>query len=85
MSDFGYHTQFIAKGEYGKFSKVKEEFDELKDAWENRESKVLTICELCDLYGAMEEFAKETLNISMDEIIKFSNLTKEVYQSRTRK
>lgn len=85
MSEFGYHTQFIVKGEYGKFSKVKEEFDELKDAWENRESKVLTICELSDLYGAMEAFANECLNISMDEIVKFSDLTKEVYQNRPQK
>lgn len=85
MSDFGYHTQFIPKGECGEFSKIEEEFEELKDAWKNRESKVLTICELSDLYGSMEAFANKCLNISMDEIVKFSDLTKEAYQSRTQK
>ena len=85
MSDFGYHTIFIEKGEYGKFSKVKEEFDELKDAFENRESNVLTICELSDLYGAMEAFAEQTLHIPMSEVVKFAELTKEVYQNRPQK
>lgn len=85
MSDFGYHTQFIPKGEYGEFSKVEEEFEELKDAWLNRESSVLSVCELSDLYGAMEAFAEKTLHMSMSEVIKFSELTKEVYQNRPQK
>lgn len=82
MSDFGYHTKFIAKGEYGTFDKIKEEFEELEDAWKNRESTVLSICELCDLYGAMKEFAEKTLNIPMSEVIKFSTLTDKVYENR---
>lgn len=85
MSDFGYHTIFIEKGEYGEFSKVKEEFDELKDAFENRKSNVLAICELSDLYGAMEAFAEKTLHISMSEVVKFAELTKEVYKNRPQK
>jgi hypothetical protein len=85
MSDFGYHTQFIPKGEYGEFSKVEEEFEELKDAWLNRESSVLSVCELSDLYGAMEAFAEITLHMPMSEVIKFSELTKEVYQNRPQK
>jgi hypothetical protein len=82
MGDFGYHTQFIERGEYGQFSKIREEFEELKDAWETQENKVLAICELCDLYGAIEAFAQESLNMSMDDIIQFSDLTKEVYSTR---
>lgn len=85
MSDFGYHTKFISKGEYGQFSKVEEEFEELKDAWLNRESSVLSVCELSDLYGAMEAFAEKTLHMPMSEVIKFSELTKEVYQNRPQK
>lgn len=82
MSEFGYHSRFIPKGEYGEFSKIEEEYNELVDIWNNTNNVVLTACELSDLYGAMEAFAEKTLNISMDEIVKMSNLTKDAYDSR---
>ena len=82
MENYGYHTKRIDKGVYGDFSKVKEEFEELEDAWNNRKSVALTICELADLYGSMKAFAEKTLNIPMEEIVKFSELTDEVYLSR---
>lgn len=83
MSEFGYHSKFIQKGEYGEFSKIEEEYKELEDIWNNTQNRVLTACELSDLYGAMEAFAEKTLNIPMNEIVKMSNLTKDVYDSRS--
>ena len=49
----GYHKKIIEKGILGEFSKVKEEFQELEDAYEQN-NKVLIICELTDLVGAID-------------------------------
>jgi len=52
----GYHKAIITKGEIGEYSKVKEEFEELTDAYE-QDDKILQIIEVTDLIGAIEEFS----------------------------
>lgn len=79
----GYHIKEIEKGEYGKFSKIKEEFQELEDAYEQNDS-ILVLCELSDLYGAMEGFAKRW-NIDMQQIKEFSDKTKSAFKDGTRR
>jgi len=74
----GYHKREITKGEIGEYSKVKEEFDELTDAWEQNNS-VLIICELTDLVGAIEEYAKK-FNLSLGDLKRFSDLTKSAFK-----
>ena len=78
----GYHTTEIKKGEIGKFSKIEEEFLELKDAVEQGDS-ILTICELSDLYGAMEEYLKRW-NMDMRALKSFSDKTKEAFKEGSR-
>lgn len=79
----GYHTKFIEKGVLGEFSKIREEFEELRDA-ESQECKVLAICELTDLIGAIEEYALTQFNLSLADLKQFSDLTKKAFKSGKR-
>lgn len=79
----GYHTHKIKKGVLGEFSKIEEEFEELKDAVE-QEDKVLIMCELTDLIGSIEEFSKK-FNLTLEDLIKFSNKTKNAFKDGQRK
>lgn len=80
----GYHKKEIKKGVYGQFSKIKEEFDELEDA-NNQWDKILIMCELSDLVGAIEAFAKEKFNLTLVDIKKFSDKTKQAFTDGKRK
>lgn len=78
-----YHKRFIPKGDLGQFSKIQEEFQELSDA--NFQSCApLEICEICDLYGAIEEYIKK-YNLTMEDIKKFSDMTKKAFVEGSRK
>lgn len=74
----GYHKKNIEKGNIGEFSKIKEEFEELQDAFEQND-KILQICELTDLIGAIEFFAINNFNLTLNDLIIFSNKTKEAF------
>ena len=75
-----YHKTEIEKGILGEFSKIKEEFEELKDAVE-QEDKILQICELSDLIGAIESFCQNKFNYSTLQKIK--QLADEGVQNET--
>lgn len=79
----GYHTREIQKGVIGEFSKIKEEFEELTDGY-NQDNKVLIICELTDLVGAIEEYAKK-FNLTIMDLKSFSDLTKSAFNDGKRK
>ena len=79
MSNSKYHTINIPKGEIGKISKIEEELLELKDA-ENQNSKIMIMIELCDLYGSIEEYAKN-FNLTMEDLKKFSDITKRAIKN----
>lgn len=79
----GYHKRKIDKGVLGEFSKIKEEFNELEDAFEQNISP-LVICELCDLVGAIEEYSISKYNITLDELIKMKDLTKSAFKEGKR-
>lgn len=74
----GYHKNKIKRGVFGEFSKINEEYDELLDAHEQND-KILMICELCDLIGAIEGYAEREFQISLEDIIKFKNKTKNAF------
>ena len=78
-----YHIKEIKKGNIGEFSKIKEEFEELEDA-ENQKCKGLIICELTDLVGAIEEYAK-TFNLTLADLKQFSDMTKSAFIEGKRK
>lgn len=79
----GYHKREIKKGEIGEFSKIQEEFVELLDAFE-QDDKVLQICELTDLVGAIELFVEKHFNLNLNDLKKFSDKTKEAFKDKTR-
>lgn len=78
----GYHKRKIKKGVYGKFSKVKEEFEELEDAVD-QDIHLLKLFELSDLIGAIEAYG-ESLGMSFEELVKFSKLNKSAFKDGTR-
>jgi hypothetical protein len=79
----GYHTKEIAKGTYGTISKIVEELDELIDANEQR-SNILELCELSDLYGAIEGYVQTRFGMSMDDLRIMSDLTKSAFRDGSR-
>jgi hypothetical protein len=78
----GYHKKKIKKGVLGKFSKIKEEFEELKDAKEQGD-KILILCELSDLQGAIEEYIKQW-NLTLYDLKLFSDKTKMAFREGKR-
>jgi len=73
-----YHIKYIEKGVIGEFSKINEEFEELLDAFE-QDDKVLQICELTDLIGAISEYSNKHFNLTMDDLYCFSLKTKHAF------
>ena len=83
QSNKGYHLREIPKGVLGEFSKIKEEFTELEDAHE-QDSKVLEICELTDLIGAIRYYAGNKFNLSLEDLIRFSMQTEQAFKNGKR-
>lgn len=78
-----YHKREITRGVLGEVSKIKEEFEELMDAYEQN-SPVLEICELCDMIGAIEAYAKN-FNLTLSDLIKMKEATTEAFKTGKRK
>jgi hypothetical protein len=78
----GYHLKNIKKGRLGEFSKIQEEMEELSDAVDQN-IPPLIICELCDMVGAIELYAKKW-NLSLDDLVKMKNLTKSAFEEGKR-
>jgi len=79
----GYHKKKITRGEFGTISKIIEEYEELIDAHEQG-AKIMVLCELADLYGAMEGYIEREYNLSMKDIEKMSSLTKKAFKDMVR-
>jgi hypothetical protein len=76
----GYHIDEIKKGDLGKLSKIQEELDELKDA-EKQGVKILMLCELCDIVGAVEAYLKENFTgFGLHDLNQMSKLTAEAFK-----
>ena len=74
----GYHKKFIPKGTLGEISKISEEYYEFEDAVDQG-CKILIICELCDMIGAIEAYAKN-YNLTLSDLLKIKNLTKSAFE-----
>ena len=79
---YGYHTHEIKKGELGKFSKIEEEFEELKDAY-SQDDPIMILCECSDLIGAIKYFIKK-FNITLEDLINFNDKTENAFKSGKR-
>ncbi len=79
----GYHRKKIEKGKLGDISKIKEEFEELMDA-HNQKIEILEICELSDLIGAIEAYVKKW-NLTMGDLVDMKEATKRAFKDGSRK
>lgn len=79
----GYHKQIIKKGILGEFSKIEEEFQELTDSVQ-QDAKILTLCELADLCGAIDLFVKKQFNLTIEDLVKMSKLTQSAFENGER-
>lgn len=83
MNEFGYHTKEIKKGVLGHLSKIEEEFEELKDAWE-QDDTIMMLCECSDLIGAIKHFAYNLAHVSLEDLIKFNEKTENAFKQGKR-
>jgi len=79
----GYHNRPIQKGELGEFSKIEEEFQELVDGHEQG-NKLLELCEMADLLGAVEAYAAR-YNMTLHDLEAMMELTKRAFKDGSRK
>lgn len=81
----GYHLSEIPKGELGEFSKVQEEFNELRDALDQG-SKVMALVELSDMIGAVQAYLDNHFpGFTVQDLITFSQITKRAFENGHRK
>lgn len=78
----GYHKKQIERGVIGEFSKIREEYEEFKDAVEQDDS-ILSLCELSDMIGAIEHYIAQW-NLTLEDLKKFSDKTKEAFKEGKR-
>jgi hypothetical protein len=78
----GYHVAKIPRGEFGEFSKIEEEFLELKDAHDQGNS-VMLLCEMSDLLGAIEAYAANW-GISLNKLILMKEATARAFKDGSR-
>lgn len=81
----GYHKAHIDKGVLGEPSKIKEEYDEMVDAF-LQGNRIMVLAEASDLYGALEAFLEKHIpGFTMDDLATMSEATKRAFQSGRRK
>ena len=81
----GYHLQDIEKGEVGELSKIYEEVEEIKDA-ADQGIEIMLLVELSDLIGAIDLYLKKKHpSITLEDLIKMSNVTQRAFISGGRK
>jgi phosphoribosyl-ATP pyrophosphohydrolase len=79
----GYHRRKIPKGKLGEASKITEEYQEMLDGLEQG-NKVLVICELADMLGAIEAYALKTFNLTLEDLHKMSKATARAFKKGDR-
>jgi rubrerythrin len=79
----GYHTKKIQKGEFGHASKIREEYEEFIDAYE-QSNPVMELVELSDLIGAIEAYVLSHYDIELVDLIKMKEATQSAFQDGTR-
>jgi len=77
-----YHKKEIPKGILGEFSKIKEEFLEAEDAF-NQDCYLMVLIELSDIFGAIEEYVLK-YGMNMQDIKRFSDITKSAFKDGSR-
>lgn len=81
---YGYHSVEIKKGVFGEISKVYEELAELEDA-ERMGIRLMAMCELSDIMGAIGEYAKRKYGLTMDDLLAMAEATRVAFEQGHRK
>lgn len=80
----GYHIKEIKKGKLGTSDKIREELEELLDA-EEQGAKIMCLIELSDMIGAIDLYLKQNFkDVSLEDLIKMSELTQRAFEDGTR-
>jgi predicted house-cleaning noncanonical NTP pyrophosphatase (MazG superfamily) len=79
----GYHQHPIKKGTLGEFSKIEEEIQELLDG-HAQQNKLLELCELADLLGAIEAYVAR-YNLTLEDLNAMKELTKKAFKDGSRR
>jgi hypothetical protein len=81
----GYHKREIKKGIIGELSKIYEEVEEIKDA-EEQGIDIMLLVELSDMIGATQLYLeKYHPSITIEDLIKMSEVTQRAFKSGGRK
>ncbi len=80
----GYHKTEIVRGVYGEFSKITEEYEELLDAHQQG-AKIMLLCELSDLYGAIDAYVQRHHGLTIEDVAVMARLTREAFEEGKRK
>ncbi len=81
----GYHIKKIKKGTLGEISKIREELEELEDAM-IQQNKILMLCELSDIVGAIKHFLNNKFpEFSFEDLMTMSDATESAFKDGTRK
>lgn len=78
----GYHLVDIEKGELGEFSKIREEFLEAEDAF-NQGNIVMVLLELSDMLGAIDLYCRK-YNIDLVDLVRMTVATRRAFEDGTR-
>ena len=80
----GYHITEIQRGVLGTSSKIQEELDELKDG-EAQGARLLILCELADLVGAIDYHLKINFpGWKMSDLKQMADLTQSAFKEGER-
>ena len=80
-----YHKNIIPKGELGQPSKITEEYFEFMDAVQQN-NKVLILCELSDIMGAIEHYLENKFNssVKLEDLIAMHKMTRKAFKDGER-
>jgi len=79
-----YHLREIKRGKFGEISKIEEELDELKESLEQN-NKIMAMCELSDIYGAIRGYLEKHFpDLTMEDLKIMSDATRRAFDDGTR-
>jgi phosphoribosyl-ATP pyrophosphohydrolase len=79
----GYHVKEIVKAQFGTVDKIREEFEELMDAYEQG-NPLMFLHEMSDMLGAMEAVAAK-YNVTLVDLITMKEATQRAFKSGHRR
>lgn len=80
----GYHLKRFKKGTIGEFSKVEEEWAELKDA-RHQKCKLMELVEISDMLGAIDLYLQKQYNLNINDALLMSKITQRAFRNGHRK